>query len=249
MLIFNRLIQILVPAILLSLPLSLIDICCGLDDSLYRGMVNNLWFLKSLSICYTITVVIQLIKIKLLRYLILGIVLIGSFYLPIYKLNYMFPSFVFGFYLGQFEKLVHDFLRTLSITTTFIFFSLLLLNLWCKLPFIASLTLGMTGALFFFLLFSFYIKDDSLKSNLFSKLNSVGRNTMAIYILQSFILERFIKIIYPNNQLSPFWEVLAFLLLSIILLFALNSFSNYLRKYPISSYLLFGRFTKSPKPV
>ena len=172
--------------------------------SIYYTLKYNLWFLKSLFICFVLFFPLKFCTnvYYILVYLMISLVL--SQYILEYSVYLMYPSFVCGYLLYEYRELIYANIYRLLIPTGILFLVMILFwdeSFWTgndHLLFrrVFRLILGNSGAVALILSFNLLFKNGS-NSRFINKCSELGQFTLGIYIIQSILLEfimaRFIK--------------------------------------------------------
>lgn len=221
----------------------------------------NIWFLRELFISYFIVYVsLKLLKKEWLACLLsISFVLISPLLCEIQRV--FLPVFWAGFILKDYYHLISKYAKQILIISGTIFAICLLfwdgnytmyvtgfpaLINFKSLSFdftnidisIFRLVIGLCGSLFFFTLFELKYTDNKL----FSWLTKIGANTLAIYLLQRLILEKWANgiIDFPNMNLWVY-SLLATPLVSFVILIICFILIRSVKKIKYAELLLFGK--------
>lgn len=212
-------------------------------NKLIRILIDNFWFLKSLFFCYLLYYICNRFS-GLKHEIILVITCFISFFITKYNINLMYPCFIAGvilkkkfnngqtmtftvknfivlaififliyswdYYFLQYNP--HDLYQCLSDSDY-----LSVVSEYFYILFYRILT-GITGGISFILIFN-TVFHHTKENKLYRYCSEWGTYTLGIYILQYFILERFlIKFIRLDNYSSFLSNFIIFPILSIIII-------------------------------
>lgn len=201
-------------------------------------LIYNLWFLKSALFC-TILFAITYLAPPRWRWIAVILTLVLSQFLLIYNLKYMYPCFLGGTWLRNNMDWFMSKKKTVTIIAGTIwivmvlffdeyFWSYISLEEYNILPFeilsdpewwfilIYRTVLGLAGSLMFFGLFEAMASRGFHHSFFGRILNTVGQETLWIYVLQTAILEVYLARYLNFDNIHP----LAFYLLAVPLISA-----------------------------
>ena len=195
------------------------------SKSLMQALYYYSWFLKSLFVC----IIMFHIGLKMSKQWYLGLIvmlilsqLIDFFpHFRFLQLRYMFPCFVFGYMFFNLKDYFYQYYKIITAISTVCFVLLLWhfntallypdvnINLISqmgvgKIVYLLyyKLLIGFAGSITFMgVIFALSRKLDCNK--VFLKIADFGRYTLAIYILQSFLLESWLKYFF-NYTMLPF---------------------------------------------
>lgn len=186
-------------------------------------LLFGFWFLKSCFLCYIITWGCLRIANKS-KFLGCIIALFCSFILPVFKLNWMLPFFVFGYMLGSYFNKIKKYINYIFPVALILFVSLFLVSesqrsfdlTELKSSLISGdisvlgqyftfqgyrILIGVLGS-FTFISGIFLIKkwiDSSFLNRFFS---TYGSQTLGIYVIQCFILESLLAKFIDLNEID-----------------------------------------------
>lgn len=217
--------------------LSLLDVIKGNQIQfvkLYWGYLNQFWFLKSLFICYLLAYFACKNKLAYVIAIILSQCISYSF------VNMMFPSFMIGMYLRNLDvyksviyKLRYILLALFCVMLCFFdqrFWNIDLIsskvvfygNIYYVMLYCYKMLVGLLGAISIMMIFLVNFKNIDFPKFI----TRCGSMTLGIYILQSYILERFIgrtiKFDMDSALFIPIVSVLVSIGIIIISVFIIN---------------------------
>lgn len=260
--------QLLLPCITWGLLMSagnlLQPILTGTEANipLWRTILTNFWFLKSLFVCFLLWIVSHLLFRK--RWLAILISLIASLFITEWGVQWMYPSFVVGACIGGY---MDDFRRhSIPIAVTAILSGVLLLFWWdasCfRIPSIYALLSGsvenIPHALFMRIyrllvhislsagLIALFLRlEDHVSTNGFlTSAAKWGRLTLGIYIIHSLMFivrDRLFPSFLCCNSLNPWLFNIAIApLLAAVLLSVSAVITSILSRFPYLSFFLLG---------
>ena len=219
-------------------------------------LLNTLWFLKSLFICYVIYALLALLRGGLRIAVLIVFILITPF-VGFYHLSLMIPSFLAGLFVR--EKKLHekrwilyfsgllfmtllfiwnaDFLRTPAhIITGFLSGDFNPMEVFL-FRYITSLLIGLSGGLFFMSLFEIIFCSN--ENRLVERISKWGQYTMGVYILQMIILETIFPQFIQLDGTKIVTQIIVIPLLSVIVLILCIFLQKCLMNYSfINRYLL-----------
>ena len=238
---FKKVRQILLPCFawitIVWICLALLDVIKGEQIQfikLYWGYKNQFWFLKSLFFCYLLAYFANKNKMMFVVTVILSQCMSYSF------VNMMFPAFVTGMYLRNLDveksviyKLRYILLALFCVMLCFFdqrFWNIDLIsskvvfygNIYYVMLYCYKMLVGLLGAISIMMIFLVDFKNIDFPKFI----TRCGSMTLGIYILQSYILERFIgrtiKFDMDSALFIPFVSVLVSILVIIISVFIIN---------------------------
>lgn len=219
-------------------------------------LTKNLWFLKSLFVCY-ILAYFCFNKTKT-NYIFLFFTLLLSQFIISHNICTMYPSFLIGVYLQKHKNLISS--KFLLISTLIIFILMLILwdaSFWPVPNMLETITkhsmtpvyeylykgiyriiIGTAGSLFFIALFNILFCNNINMINI----ANLGKYTLGVYIIQSIVLEciagKYIKFDYMNFYMFHF---VITPIISFTLFFLFTFIVRLTYKYPKLSFLLWGK--------
>lgn len=235
----SKFLQLLLPAVVFGFVYWLLSrfLLHQTNRSLVQHLYYNFWFLKSLFVCIIMFHIGA--KMNKRRYVGLIVCLVLSQlvdfipHLQFLQIRYMFPWFVFGYMLYILKDYFYRYYKAITSISTICFILLLWhFNTTLLYPNININNVLQIGGgkivylLYYKLLIGFagglaatgiiFTCSKSLDSNkVFLKIADFGRYTLAIYILQSFILESWLKFCF-NYSMLPFKDYFSTLYAPII---------------------------------
>lgn len=202
-------------------------------------LTKNLWFLKSVFLCYILAYIC--FKNNQTNYLFLLLTFCISLFVTSHNMCIMYPAFIIGYYLNRNNQLI--FSKKLMLIS-FVLFIILLIpwdsSFW-PIPDLVEIlistgsasigsdlfklfyriAIGTCGSLFFITLFSILLSQRN--NNFITKIAEYGKYTLGIYIFQFFILEtilgKYIKLDQLNSLLFHF-VVTPIISITLLILFA-----------------------------
>lgn len=219
-------------------------------------LTKNLWFLKSLFVCYILAYFC--FNKGRTNYIFLFSTLLSSQFVISHNICTMYPSFLIGVYLQKHKNLISS--KILLFSTLILFIFMLILwdaSFWPVPNMLEAITqhnmtpiyeylykgiyriiIGATGSLFFIALFNILFCN-KIKNTNFA---DMGKYTLGVYIIQSIVLEsiagKYIK--FDNMNFYMFHFVITPIISFTLFLF----FTFIVRltyKYPKLSLLLWGK--------
>lgn len=240
------------PAILWSIPKMVMS-----SGSIIDVLIYNIWFLKSLFICYIVYYCFY--KFMGLFYgcifIILVSILLPLSILPGY-LNMMLPSFALGIAISQKKEILlsqntrFDFILFLSYIILFIFrpadktpdgiiecFFPLQINIYSLLLFFYRMIMAFVAVILCFRIFSKCQRTSPV-------ISYIGSSTLCIYLLNGVFSDVLMHLPLPRMN----WLITnaIILLVTILQLLLYYKFIRYVDKYPKLNMLLFARKQKNP---
>lgn len=193
----------------------------SITNKVLDELFNTLWFLKSLFICYIIYFIISLSK-KWIRFMLLLLLVIPLPFLSWFHLKLMIPSFLIGVLVKRYFESISSWGMLLLSGSSFV---LCLVFLWnadyflnpprvfksliegdltpmsmLLYRYIISLVTGVSGSIFFIILFRFSFNSNKRHIMAISK---YGQYTLGIYILQTILLETILPhyLLFDGNRI------------------------------------------------
>lgn len=213
----KKFIQLLIPSLTAFVLLWVAVVIIGdnpwpaLFSSDWMGFMNTVWFLKCVFFCYLIGYIFIRLFHNVWLSAILSVILFSLLpYGDVANLNFMLPMFWTG-YICKLKQGFLDSHRIISLLTVSVVFFLLLpfwsgrltvymvpirfvdwhtwtFDDWNFSVALYRLAIGIAGGMMFFLLAP-YVYRHVEGNKLVSSLNGIGRSTLGIYWLQTFLLE------------------------------------------------------------
>ncbi len=218
----------------------------SVDKTIFSTFITNFWFLKSLFLCFILAYIGKLCVKK--EWLYIPITIIASQWIPIYSVEWMYPSFIIGVLGGSH----YDEWRSHSLKISAIALPLFLICLigWGKYVFTDSPSIlylrlyrhftGIIGSIG--LIASALWLEQRWKFSPNNILARCGQLTLGIYILQTFIFiihNRFCPIMY--DHISPLLFNLVIAPLGAMIILVVCSFGTWIiSKIPIIKTLMLG---------
>lgn len=244
---------------------------CILDCYLNHWGVNIIlgkyiycfWFLKSAMLCCLLYILSRYFKYPV-SYFGIIITLLLSQCIILFKVNLMYPCFIMGVVLKKNYEYVKN--KTKALTIFSCLFYLVLLYFWnasfwvipeingkfiynpFRVQFLSlyriyyRIILGFVGSLFFLCLTEMIFKNLWHKGKLITCISFVGQETLGIYLLQVFILERMAPYYLQTRFEESFlFDFVITPLISIFIMVLCLAFTNALKRNIITAYLAFGK--------
>lgn len=254
--------QLIIPCILfylcINIPIILIKTkTFNISPTEYLwNFINTLWFLKSLFVCFIISYLsIRLIKNDIIASLasILLVILIGRF--NMFYVNTMLPFFWCGYFFSKFKETIFANVRFVFLFSTIV--SLILFLFWngyytvyytpLSHPleyenfaiYVFRVIIGLSCSIPTVIICK-YISDKYMTKILIIRFISIGKNTLGIYLLQTYTLEMIIP--YLQLELSSTTLYYTSILLAITELIFCNFLVIQMRKNTIIRKLLLGEY-------
>lgn len=223
--------------------------------------VNAFWFLKSAFCCAVIYFIGRVCLRK--ATLTVCVTLALSQCILFYRINLMYPCFIFGVVLHEYISLLKQYAREVCLGSGLCFAVMLAFwsaDFW-NIPYksmyigiqpyyefwfctLYRIVIGLVGTLFFISLFLYIFSLIEVSAPL-QKVCSYGQETLGIYILQTFLLETFLSRFL--NLDGTGWFVFNFIITPLISLAVLAScivMYRWIKKSSFLSLVLLGK--KSP---
>lgn len=225
-------------------------------------LYKNLWFLKSLFICY-LTVYFCFNKGEL-NYCILVITLFFSQFFTSHSICIMYPAFVSGVFLSRNRKWISSkYIMFVSLVIFIILLSRWDASFWPIPNMLDSISthsmvpiydylgkgiyrvfIGLSGSLFFITLFTIINKETISRVN---RIAEWGKYTLEVYILQFIVLESIAGNLLKFDQTNlHFFHFIYCPIISIVLLFLLLIISRITHHSFYLSFLLWGKKVSMP---
>ena len=225
-------------------------------------LLKNLWFLKSLFVCYLLAYLVH--RKQSLLWTIITILL--SQFIVTHNICTMYPSFLVGLYLNKHLSLLNNKIL-LSISVSIFLFMIYFWDSSFWIPEsvwptpnmletfytgdmiyiyhyidkgIYRLVIGLSGSLALITIFNITFEKNK---NRFTEFLSVwGQYTLGIYILQFFILESYMsKILKCDNYDYCTFHFLICPIISVVLLILLTHITKFTYKYKSIAYIFWGK--------
>lgn len=225
----------------------------------FRELISNLWYLKSLFLCFLFARVALLITHRTLNAAIISIT--ASLIFPYaYHLNFMLPFFWLGYAWHENEKWCHYHNRKIFLVSCLLFF--FLGNFWdggdttyisplklysiSKLQWLGTIHLksyllrigiGIVGTL---LVTSFVweLKERGIRRTAISR---IGQHTLEIYILQAILINTSVLTLFKTKYISLLYEILYCPTIAFVIIVGCLLLLRLFRKNPLLYFLLFGK--------
>lgn len=245
--------RLLLPCITWSLGVVLMRIIFA--ESLEWNDINNdLWFLKSLFICTLLSKIVFQEKNATLRFVFLCATLLLSQAVPLYRLCYMYPSYIAGCFFAKHQHVLHQksllagslaiygFLIWMFLDETF--FDTHHIN---QIPqaggvlciILTKIIVLMTGlsAISFLMSLVTQFKVDWNKS-----IFKYGKYTLGVYLFQTIIIEHVCSLLLDVSSLSRLFLYLVVFPIISTMCVCLGSYLQKRVTTPIAAKLLYGKF-------
>lgn len=228
-------------------------------NKVINSLLNDFWFLKSCFLCYCITYIGK--KTKLKDVIWIPVAIIFSFTLP-YQVNLMYPAFITGYLLRVNTSFSEHINKKYYIFSVIFIIMLFFINksYWTfpgilssiyehnYLSLIKSLYLrlyriiiGIAGSITFIFLFK-TLSDHCRNTKIIDRIANLGKYTLEVYILQSFILERILgNLLNFDNQSFFIFNFITAPIISLIILIISVYIAKLLHKNKMLSFILFGK--------
>lgn len=221
-------------------------------------LVNNLWYLKSLFLCFCIVKLALILKLRMWLTILVSLLIA----LPIhqYHVNFMLPFFLMGYLWNRHASFIDKYMLPVFIVSLLIY--LLLWPMWDGiyttyatplklfrlqslewlgfdnlLPYCLRLSIGLAGIGIIiggiYLLDKFGIR--------FGGLHEMGKYTLELYSLHFLFINTGVMDACAIPYRCGWYEFGYCLLMTIVLFFICLSLIKYLYRFPILSFLFFGK--------
>lgn len=262
---FRKFKQLLLPAVIFVIISALFKNWGGVFN-LCRQLFHSFWFLKSAFICYVFYYIATRIN-TISKKTPLGYILtiIVTQVIGVFQINIMYPCFLFGVAMQHFHPTIHKYAVKITIYSFSAFLVMLLFfdsSFWSFRSVVNyyviptnilstpqywyvtgyKLIIGMIGTLAFFNLFE-CIFSKSNENSKFSKMTvSIGKQTLGIYILQSYILENWLASSVNFDMIpTTMFYLLVVPFISMSVLLACSLIIRLTQYLPVAPLLLFNQ--------
>ena len=254
--------QLILPALTFGF---IIFILCLLEYDLATGLwewYSSLWFLKSAFICC----VIYYLCFRYIKSALLAVIvsLVISQLISPFKVDLMYPCFLFGLFINYRLDYIRKRCGTIAIGSAILFITMLLFwdsGFWAvptkgdvvkSLPQLSvameyiykvgyRIVIGLTGTLFFIALFEYL----SIKLNIPGKaksLSHLGEETLGIYLLQTLVLEILLRRYLSFDAIDSWlFNIVVAPVLSLILLVICHYIIVLIKRSRLLSFLCLGQ--------
>lgn len=200
--------------------------CTLVSILLFRGgqseLIGSVWFLRTLFLCYLIARISKYIKLPveivfLLSWIVLLFVPIGGTLM----INFLYFYFGLGYLIHKYQDRIYKY-GVLILIFSVIWFVIAIYKQWtvpCErvdwvflthfpFKFIIQILTGFSGSILIIgcckLANNLFVWNKTL-NNILSKLSLIGRYTLGIYVVQTFLIERLLTayIKLNNDSISP----------------------------------------------
>ncbi len=261
-------IQLLLPCLIWGIIIAMITNRSMASTFSAGHIFVDFWFLKTCFVCYLMAYVVH--RFKKLRLYVLILTLLFSQIAPlVVSLKYMFPCFIIGMMLKSQPRML-QWVTGKSLVFLLLFIAMLFIwdeRFWPYANFKAALEsrelatlantffiwfyrllIGIVGSLAFIGLFKRIFDGDKARlSPGIKALCSYGQYTLGIYILQSVILETWMKNTINLDTLPPFvFNFIVSPIISIALIYICSLIIKVINKNHYSALLLLGNIPKRP---
>lgn len=174
---------------------------------LREELIGCVWFFKTLFVCYLIAKVTKCVKIPIeITFLLSWVVLLFIPFGGTLMINFLYFYFCMGYLIHKYQNAFQAYKFFLFCISLF-FFSLSICMNWTvpcdkvdinllinsPMKFFIQIFVGLSGAIVVIgiceLIYKFFGKK-RIVENILSKLSIIGRYTLGIYVVQTFIIER-----------------------------------------------------------
>lgn len=244
-------------------------------SKLITFIINNFWFLKSLFFCYLLYYITNIFTGRKKQATFIVICFI-SLFITKYNINFMYPCFITGIFIKKYVNIKKlNLFSSFKSSIILIVFILLLLHWnsnYLKYDFselfssnfinknnimiiseyfymlFYRILIGITGGISFILIFN-TIFNHPRKNQFYSYCCEWGTYTLGIYILQYFLLERFmVKFICLDDYPFILSNFIIFPIISIAIILLCILIIKQIKKYQFLSLILLGfNISKSKK--
>ena len=278
--IVNKITTILVPLVLWQTLFFAFKKCIALVRGTFTislkeyvlSLTGALWFLWSALACTIIVIIVnQITKNEAVRALLLALLSVGFMLVPVdkFKIAFMLPFFAIGYFFESvYKKINEKQLSIIKFSAVCVFVVLLCFwdadyNIWNSGSYLLKDTLdtllasifrfviGAIGCIAMSLAFDALTRiGNPIVKWINKEITSCGKNTLAIYILQSFVVEyafaRVMAKLFSNPESNIFISNIGLLgyviapITAFIVMIALNRVINLLKRIPRIGKFLFG---------
>ena len=204
--------QLLVPVISCT-----VVTVCLYGGGIYREIIGCVWFLKTLFVCYLIARVAKYVKIPveitfLLSWVALLIIPSGGTLM----INFLYFYFCMGYLIHKYQTGFQAYRVPLFCVSLFFFIFAVCMHwtipcekvdlnllIYSPMKFVIQILVGLSGSIVVIgiceLIYKIFGKKRIVK-NILSRLSTVGRYTLGIYVIQTFIIERTLTAFVKLNE-------------------------------------------------
>ena len=249
--------QLLLPACIFGLIFLFLGCYKGGMKSGIGYWIYAFWFLKSAFGCFVLYFLSQRLIKQTFLFVIVSLVL--SQFVFVFKINLMYPCFLFGVLLYNNFNFIKKHVTAIIPITGIIFLIMLLFwdeRFWTfptKTIRIGiqdigyygytgyRIWIGLTGTLFFISLFTYLFSRIEISSNI-KHICNWGQETLGIYLLQTFLLEMLLPkfLNFDEADFVSFNFVISPLISLVVLILCLKLI-NLIKKSSLLSFLLLGK--------
>ena len=196
--------------------------CTAVTVCLYRGGIHReiigcVWFLKTLFACYLVARVAKSIKLPVeIMFLLSWIVLLFIPYGGTLMINFLYFYFCIGYFIHKYQGRIQAYRAALFFGSA-VFFIVSVCCHWAvpcakvdagfilhsPMAFVLQLLVGLSGSIVVIGLCEIVYKmsgKGQVAVKVLSKLSTVGRYTLGIYVIQTFIIERTLTAFVKLNE-------------------------------------------------
>lgn len=208
--------QLLIPVISCTI-ISILLLGGGKDE-----LIGSVWFLRTLFVCYFVTRISKCFKLPievvfLLSWIVLLFVPMGGTLM----INFLYFYFGLGYLIHKYQDRIYKY-GVLILIFSVIWFVIAIYKQWtvpCErvdwvflthfpFKFIIQILTGFSGSILIIgcckLANNLFVRNKTL-NNILSKLSLIGRYTLGIYVVQTFLIERLLTayIKFNSDSISP----------------------------------------------
>ena len=199
--------------------------CTMLSFLLYGGHISDeivgcVWFLKTLFICYLIARICRWCRMPIaLNFFISWLVLLVIPYGGTLQINFLYSYFIIGYLLHKWQDTIYRYRLSLFICSVLFFICSVSLHwavpcvkvdlyflLHSPMSFVRQLFVGLSGSIVVVgmcEIIDYFVKQKEAIHKYIAYLSVVGRFTLGIYVVQTFLLERSFPIL-PIVEVKPY---------------------------------------------
>ncbi len=234
-----------------------------------NALFQEIWFLKSAFLCYLLfyfsSKVVNYLKVDFHFILGGGISLIIIQIVPLYKLNQMYPCFLCGVFLYRYSDSILKNWKLVTIVSTIIYIILVVcLSDYDFIPIskikkellsgnfsvlfdlfltqLYSIGIGVSAAISLVALFYGFINRLSKRNKVITTLSTVGKYTLAIYLIQTLLLEKIAAQYININEISEsIFNLIITPIFSAIIIYMSMCIAHFIELDKTLSYYLLGK--------
>ena len=259
----HKVVQLLLPIVSWSILFAVSEFFLSGTQHLKKDLIYTFWFLRSAFACYVIFYLcLRIFKKNFITGLTITIFI--TFFIKSFNLDLMYPCFVFGYFLNRkFEFYNQIKLKVLILSLfLYIFICVFFLNdihvynsanpkqMLYPYPnfnnfivhiggYFIRLASGISGSMIWISLILLF--KDKLTGKFWNNVSYIGRYTLAIYILQTYFLERYMPAIVKFDNFGEWvYTIIICPVLSLLVLIFCFYLGHFINRWKISRLLFLG---------